>query len=125
MRDRQGNHQLVLVVEDEALVRMNGVDILEDAGYTVLEAANADEAMEILNQALNIELLFSDIDMPGSMDGAALAQLVHERWPKIHLLLTSGHHRLTDADVPDHGRFLQKPYSGEAMVEKIDTCFKG
>lgn len=60
---------------------MNGVEILEDAGYSVREAANADEAMAPLEHAPQVRLLFSDVDMPGSMNGVASAELVHDRWP--------------------------------------------
>ncbi len=109
----------IIVVEDEALVRMNSVDVLEGAGFEVVEAANADEAIVLLEQAEDVRLMFSDIDMPGSMDGMALAELVHARWPRIRVLLTSGHHHVADADVPDHGKFVPKPYSDAAVVKKV------
>jgi DNA-binding NtrC family response regulator len=109
----------VLIVEDEILVRMHGTDILEEAGYVVIEAADADEALEILSRLDGVHLLFSDIDMPGSINGLDLAQLVHERWPHIRLLLTSGHHRLDDNHVPADGRFVGKPWQHEALVGKV------
>lgn len=109
----------VLVVEDDTLVRMHGTDILEEAGYEVLEASNADEALAILTQQVDVHLLFSDVDMPGTMDGIELAQLVYERWPHIHLLLTSGHHRLQDSHVPGDGQFVRKPWTSDALVERI------
>lgn len=109
----------VLVVEDDTLVRMHGTDILEDAGYEVLEAANADEALAILNEQRDVHVLFSDVNMPGSMDGLDLARLVHERWPHIHLLLTSCHHPVQSADLPDRGKFVRKPWSSEVLVERI------
>lgn len=112
-------HPLVLVVEDEALIRLNGVDILEDAGYTVIEAASADEAIAILEQAPQVRLVFSDVDMPGTMNGLELAELVHSRWPGIRLLLTSGHRQIRQADVPDDGRFVAKPYSSQTIVDHI------
>lgn len=120
MSEEGDERDVVLVVEDEAVVRMYGADILEDAGYSVLEASSADEAIALLEQAPEIRLLFSDVDMPGSMNGVALAELVHARWPKIRLLLTSGHHSIADADLPDHGRFVSKPYSGDAIVRQVD-----
>jgi CheY-like chemotaxis protein len=113
-----------MVVEDETLIRMNGVDMLEDAGFTVVEAASADEAIAMLEDAADVRLLFSDVDMPGSMDGVALAELVHKRWPKIRLLLTSGHHRIADEDLPDHGRFVPKPYSNETVVDQVDALLR-
>jgi len=115
----------VLVVEDDTLIRMLGVDILEDAGFAVLEAANADEAVAILGQHDDVRLLFSDIDMPGSMDGVDLARLVHERWPTIRLLLTSGHHRLPNSAVPDDGKFVRKPWTSEMLVGKIREMLAG
>ncbi len=115
---------VVLVVEDEALIRMNGVDLLEDAGYSVIEAASADEAIAILEKAPQIRLLFSDVDMPGSMDGIELAEFVHQRWPKMRLLLTSGHHKIADADLPDHGRFVSKPYSDQTIVKQVEALLR-
>jgi len=109
----------VLLVEDETLVRMHGAGILEDAGYKVLEAGNADEALEVLAQHDEVRLLFSDVDMPGSMDGLALAALVHERWPDIRLLLTSGHHHLDEAEIPDSGLFVQKPWTEGVVIDQI------
>jgi CheY-like chemotaxis protein len=111
----------VLLVEDEALVRMLGVDMLEDAGFVVFEAIGADEAMVILAEQDGIDLLFSDVDMPGSMDGLELARLVHQRWPDMRILLTSGHHRLAEAALPDGGRFLRKPWTQAGMIEKVQS----
>ena len=82
------NAPVILVVDDEAMVRMSGVMMLEDAGYEVLEAASADEAMELLKHAPEVRLMFSDVDMPGSMNGVELATAVNDRWPNIRLLLT-------------------------------------
>jgi len=109
----------VLVVEDKMLVRMHGMDILEHAGFEVLEARNADEAIAILGEHDDVRVLFSDVDMPGGMDGLRLAQLVHERWPTIRLLLTSGHHKLQEATLPDSGKFVSKPWTQDALIQKI------
>lgn len=111
----------VLVVEDDALVRMHGVDLLEDAGFSVIEAENADEAIAILGRAPPVRLLFTDIDMPGTINGLELAELVHQRWPDIRLLVTSGHHCCADADLPDAGRFVAKPYSDAAVVSQVEA----
>jgi two-component system, response regulator PdtaR len=110
---------IVLVVEDEVLVRMHGTNILEEAGFDVVEASDADEALAILERQHNVHLLFTDIDMPGSMDGLELACIVHERWPDIHLLLTSGHHHLTDVQVPGEGTFLHKPWTSASLIDRI------
>lgn len=109
----------ILVVEDDALIRMYGTDVLAEAGFEVIEAGNADDALEVLHQHDDIQLLFSDVDMPGSLDGLALARLVHERWPTIRLLLTSGHHNLGAASLPDDGRFVRKPWTQDVLIAKI------
>src|SRR5260370_26631743 len=90
----------VLVVEDEMMLRMRAVDIVEDAGFTPIEAVNADEALAILESRSDIELLFTDIQMPGSMDGLKLAHAVHERCPSIKIILVSGQLTPTEADKP-------------------------
>lgn len=110
---------IVLLIEDEALLRMHGVDILEEAGFIVIEACNADEAIILLDKHHEIRLIFSDVDMPGSMDGMELMELAHLRWPKIRLLLTSGHRRLDDAFLPGQCKFLRKPWSEQALVDKV------
>lgn len=110
---------LVLIVEDEALVRMHGCAVLEGAGFGVLEAGSADEAVGILEQHGDLRLLFSDVDLPGGMNGIELAALVHKRWPGIGLLLTSGHQRPQTADLPDDGLFLRKPWKERDVVDRL------
>ena len=97
----------VLIVEDEMMLRMRAVDIVEDAGFTPIEAVNADDALAILESRSDIEMLFTDIQMPGSIDGLKLAYAVHERWPKIKIILVSGQLTLTDADKPADSRFYR------------------
>jgi two-component system, response regulator PdtaR len=109
----------ILVVEDDALVRMNGSDILEEAGFQVLEAETADDALVMLEDGAEVHLLFSDVDMPGHIDGMELARIVHERWPRICLLITSGHHRLQDGDVPEPGTFVSKPWTPETLTSQV------
>lgn len=109
----------ILVVEDEMMVRMQSTDILEEAGFQVVEAESADRALEILDQQSQIHVLFSDVDMPGSMDGLELARQVHRRWPNIRLLLTSGHHNLTSSNLPDAGKFVPKPWNQDDLIAKI------
>lgn len=100
----------VLVVEDEPLVRMLGVDVVEEAGFEAIEASNADEALDLLGSLPGIRLLFTDIDMPGSMDGLRLAAAVHDRWKQIQIIVVSGKQRPAVTEIPDHGVFFSKPY---------------
>jgi two-component sensor histidine kinase/ActR/RegA family two-component response regulator len=109
----------VLVVEDEMVLRMRAVDIVEDAGFTAIEAVNADEALAILEARSDISLLFSDIQMPGSMDGLKLAYAVHERWPSIKIILVSGHVKLSDTDKPTDSRFFGKPLDVNRMIAEL------
>ncbi len=99
----------VLIVEDELLLRMRAVDIVEDAGFVPVEAVNADEALVILESRSDISLLFTDIQMPGSMDGLKLAYAVHDRWPGIKIILVSGRIKVSDAERPANSRFFGKP----------------
>jgi CheY-like chemotaxis protein len=101
---------VVLIVEDEFLVRMSTADMVEAAGFEVVEAGNADEAIEILESRRDINVVFTDIQMPGSMDGLKLARAVRGRWPPIKIVATSGYFDVREADLPEGGRFLAKPY---------------
>ena len=105
------NRPVVLIVEDEALLRMNAAEMIADAGFEVAEAANADEAIAILEARPNIHVVFTDVQMPGSMDGLKLARAVRGRWPPIKIVATSGRLNVGETDLPEGGRFLPKPYS--------------
>jgi two-component sensor histidine kinase/CheY-like chemotaxis protein len=109
----------VLVVEDEMVLRMRAVDIVEDAGFTPVEAVNADEAMTILESRSDIDLLLTDIQMPGSMDGLKLAHAVHDRWPTIKIILVSGQVKPSDAERPADSRFFRKPLGVLQMVNEL------
>jgi CheY-like chemotaxis protein len=100
----------VLVVEDEPFVRMVAVDVVEQAGFEAVEAGNADEALELLEKVPDIRLLFTDIDMPGSMNGLRLAAAVHDRWTQIQIIVVSGKQRPSKTEIPDRGVFFSKPY---------------
>ena len=102
---------VVLIVEDEFLLRMEAADMIAAAGFEVVEAANADDAIEILESRRDIIVVFTDIQMPGSMDGLKLARAVRGRWPPIKIVATSGHADVRETDLPEGGRFLRKPYS--------------
>jgi two-component sensor histidine kinase len=114
-----GSPTNVLVVEDEMVLRMRAVDIVEDAGFTAVEAVNADEALSILEERSDIALLFSDIQMPGSMDGLKLAHAVHARWPSIKIILVSGQIKLSDADKPVDSLFFGKPLVVKQMIAEL------
>jgi CheY-like chemotaxis protein len=109
----------VLVVEDEFFSRLHAVDLVEAAGFRAIEASNADEAIAILEARKDIRIVFTDIDMPGSMDGLRLARAIRERWPPIELILTSGHVDVTDSDVPERGLFFSKPYRDQAIITAL------
>ena len=109
----------VLVVEDEMLLRMRAVDIVENAGFHPVEAVHADQAMSILEARSDISLLFTDIQMPGSMDGLKLAHAVHDRWPSIKIILVSGQVRPTETERPADSLFIGKPLATADMIAKL------
>lgn len=106
---------IILIVEDELFIRLMAADILSDIGVVVYEASCAEEALDILRCHPDISLLFTDIDMPGALNGLGLAALVHEKWPDIALIVTSGGQLLNDDDIPDGGTFLPKPYRASEL----------
>jgi two-component sensor histidine kinase/DNA-binding NarL/FixJ family response regulator len=116
-----GSPANVLVVEDEMVLRMRAVDIVEDAGFTAVEAVNADEAISILETRSDISLLFTDIQMPGSMDGLKLAHAVHDRWPAIKIILVSGQVNPSEAERPTDSRFFGKPLGVEEMTAQLQV----
>ena len=101
------------------VLRMRAVDLVEDAGFTAVQAVNADEALSILESRSDISLLFSDIQMPGSMDGLKLAHAVHDRWPSIKIILVSGQIKLADTDKPADSRFFGKPLEVQQMIAEL------
>ena len=110
---------IVLVVEDEMVLRMRAVDIVQDAGFVPIEAVSADEAIQILESRDDISLLFTDIQMPGSIDGLKLAHATHTRWPHIKIILVSGQIAVTDADKPSDSKFFSKPLEIQQMVLEL------
>ncbi|KKB80506.1 transcriptional regulator [Devosia soli] len=111
--------QTVLVVEDESLVRMAIVDRLENEGFLVREAANADEALAILTKNLDIRLVFTDVDMPGTMDGLKLAAAVRDRWPPIKIVVTSGYKHVRLDEIPAEAEFVPKPYDPDNLISAL------
>ncbi len=93
--------------------------MIEDAGFEVIEAASADEAIRILESRSDIRVVFTDVHMPGTMDGLKLAQAVRNRWPPIKIIVTSGRDLATEHDLPEGGRFLAKPYDQFQIREAL------
>ena len=110
---------LVLVVEDELFVRMDAANTIQKAGFGVVEACDADEAITILEGRDDISIVFIDVAMPGSMDGVRLAATVRDRWPPIEIILTSGKVRLPTQWLPERGKFLAKPYPPQHLVAAV------
>ena len=110
---------VVLVVEDEMMLRMRAVDMVQDAGYISVEAVDADEALAILQSRSDIALLFTDVQMPGSMNGLQLAHAVHERWPPIKIILASGQLKLSGSDIPQDSRFFGKPLRSDEIIAQM------
>lgn len=114
----------ILVVEDEMTVRIDAVEILGAAGFDVLEAANADEAIQMLERYSDIRLVFTDIDMPGSMNGLKLAAATRDRWPPIRIIATSGHYKVQVGDLPAGARFISKPYQPAQIIGAVRELTK-
>jgi CheY-like chemotaxis protein len=109
----------VLIVEDEPLVRIGAVNLIEDAGFEVIEAASADEAIGILECRSDVRVVFTDIHMPGSMDGLKLAHAVRNRWPPIRIIVTSGRDLIAEQVLPEGGRFFAKPYNPIEILDAL------
>ena len=111
----------VLVVEDDFLVRMTAVSTVEDAGFLALEAENADAAIKLLEAHPEIRLVFTDVNMPGSMDGLKLAMYAHGRWPPLKFIIVSGRPFPIAAEMPDGAHFHQKPYLATAISNSLTS----
>jgi CheY-like chemotaxis protein len=117
--------QTILVVEDEPLLRIAAVDFVEEAGFDVIDVANADEAVIILESRMDIRVVFTDIDMPGSMNGLKLAAAIRDRWPPIDIVIVSGHVRPTQADLPPRSLFFSKPYDETKVAAALRELVAG
>ena len=125
MQPSASQRPIVLVVEDEFLVRIGTRAALEMAGFDILEAGDTDEAIAILGARNDISLIFTDVHMPGSMDGLKLAHFVRDRWPPVKIVATSGRTKISDGDLPEGGRFLPKPYSAAEITETLRELIRG
>jgi len=111
---------VVLVVEDEFLIRLMAEDMVEKAGFDAIGASDADEAVRILETRSDIQVVFTDVQMPGSMDGLGLVEVIRHRWPLVALIVTSGRRHVHQADLPCRGRFLAKPY----QLDQVATALR-
>lgn len=114
---------VVLVVEDEPFIRWDVTDYLRNTGLTVLEAADADQALCVL-ETCDVQVVFTDVNMPGSMDGLQLASLIRNRWPCTALIITSGHAALSEIDLPSNSRFFRKPYQSAVVAQAIEELVR-
>lgn len=110
---------VVLVVEDNAIVRMGAVDLVLSAGYEALEATDADTAIRILESRSDIDLVFTDVQMPGTMDGLKLSHYIRDRWPPVKLIVASGDAILEESSLPGGSRFFAKPYDSHTITDAM------
>jgi CheY-like chemotaxis protein len=110
---------VVLVVEDSMIIRMSAVDLVFSAGYEALEACDADEAIRILESRNDIDLVFTDVQMPGTMDGMKLSHYIRDRWPPVRLIVASGEAILEESNLPTGSRFFSKPYDNHAITDAM------
>ncbi|WP_462119142.1 response regulator [Methylorubrum extorquens] len=109
----------ILVVEDDVLVRMIATDILADEGFRVIEAHDAGEALTLLEARTDVRVVFTDCNMPGEIDGLGLAHLVHQRWPSVGIIVTSGKMQPSAGDLPKRARFIAKPYRRSTLLSEV------
>lgn len=110
---------VVLIVEDSPMIRMGAVDLVLSAGYEALEAGDADEAIRILELRDDIDLVFTDVDMPGTMDGVKLSHYIRDRWPPVKLIVASGAAILEESSLPFGSRFFSKPYDDHNIIDAM------
>ncbi|OAV57560.1 two-component system response regulator [Rhizobium sp. WYCCWR10014] len=110
---------VVLVVEDSTIIRMSAVDLVLSAGYEALEACDAEEAIRILESRNDIDLVFTDVQMPGTMDGIKLSHYIRDRWPPVRLIVASGEAILEESNLPTGSRFFSKPYDNHAITDAM------
>ncbi|MGO4524946.1 response regulator [Microvirga sp. 2MCAF35] len=110
---------VILLVEDEPLLRFFVSDVLEEAGFEVIETGNAEEALTLLEVRDDVRVIFTDIEMPGPLNGLDLVSCAHQRWPEILILVVSGGIRPSAAELPEGGRFVAKPYEESFVLHHL------
>jgi CheY-like chemotaxis protein len=118
------DHPTILVTDDDNALRPYAAQLLEQSGYTVVEADSADEALKVMEARKDIRLLFTDIQMPGKCDGLELAREVHKRWPDVLLIITSARVKPPRAEIADDGRFIRKPYRAKDLLGLVGDVLK-
>jgi CheY-like chemotaxis protein len=113
------SNRVILVVEDVSIIRMTAVELLGEASFEVLEADSADEAISLLEGRPDIHLVFTDVQMPGTMDGLKLSHYIRQRWPPVKLIVASGQAILDESQLPTGSRFFAKPYDSRDIVQTI------
>lgn len=116
---------VVLVVEDSTIIRMGAVDLVLAAGYEALQARDADEAIAILESRGDIDLVFTDVQMPGTMDGIKLAHYIRDRWPPVRLIVASGAAIIEESSLPGGSSFFSKPYDDHAITDAMARLLAG
>jgi two-component system, response regulator PdtaR len=109
----------ILVVEDEPIIRLGIVAMVEEAGFSAVEASNADQAIQVIERTADIAVVITDVDMPGTMDGVRLAHFVHSRWPPIRLIVVSGKIGIDEAALPAGARFFSKPLPEDRLLATV------
>ena len=112
---------VVLVVEDSLLIRMGAVDLVVAAGFEALEAGDADEAIRIVEARPDIHIVFTDVGMPGTMDGVKLCHYIRNRGPPVKLIVASGKTVIAESQLPVGARFFAKPYDGSTIIEAMTS----
>ena len=110
---------VVLVVEDSPIILMNALELVTSGGFEGVGAAGADEAIAILEARTDIRLVFTDVEMPGTIDGVKLAHYIRHRWPPIHLIVASGRAIQRESQLPTGVQFFPKPYDNDAIVQAM------
>jgi CheY-like chemotaxis protein len=113
---------VVLIVEDEFLSRMSAAEMISEGGFDVVEVEDAEQAIEILHKRSDIQIVFTEIRLPGSMDGLKFAKYVGGKWPPIKIIATSAHFAVDQHDLPDGGLFLPKPYTSNRVINALREC---
>lgn len=112
---------IILVVEDHPIIRLNAVELFIHAGFGAIGARDADEALQILEARLDIRLVFTDVEMPGTMDGIKLAHCIRARWPQVYLIVASGRRMVEQDELPPATKFFAKPYDDRSILAEINN----